>query len=81
MKRASQIDEAYAKAYAAHPIDEPDEYDLLEISTAHPYPVPAEVAELRAELDLARQRAELLEANLRDVRQALEVLSRALPPG
>lgn len=91
MKRASQIDEAYA----AHPIDEPDEYELLEISTAHPYPDPSEVAELRAELDrarqrevAARQRAELLEANLLDartnlldLRHTIEDLRRALPPG
>ncbi len=95
MKRASQIDEAYAEAYAAHPIDEPDEYGLLGIPTAHPYPDPSEVAELRAELDrarqrevAARQRAELLEANLHDarinlhdLRQANEDLRRALPPG
>jgi hypothetical protein len=47
-----------------------------------------EVAELRAELEranareaAARDRAELLEANVHDLRQALEALSRALPPG
>ena len=48
----------------------------------------ADVAELRAELEranrrgaAARQRAEDLEANLHDLRKALEALSRALPPG
>jgi len=47
-----------------------------------------DVAELRAELEranareaAARLRAEDLEANLHDLRQALEALSRALPPG
>ena len=48
----------------------------------------ADVAELRAELErangreaAARDRAELLEANLHDLRQNLEDLRRALPPG
>ena len=74
------------------PRGEADEYELLEISTHTPQ-VPhdelaADVAELRAELEranrreaAARQRAELLEANLHDLRQNLEDLRRALPPG
>lgn len=58
------------------------------ITEIHAYPSAEHFDELVAELAAARQRevaatqrAELLEANLRDVRQALEVLSRALPPG
>jgi len=78
-----------------------DEDGLLtgSLTTHHPQvplaDLPDEVAELRAELDRARQRevaarhrAELLEANLNDartnlhdLRQANEDLRRALPPG
>ena len=71
-----------------------DEAGLLTGSiTTHTPQVPhddlaADVAELRAELErangreaAARQRAEDLEANLHDLRKALEALSRALPPG
>ncbi len=39
---------------------------------------PDHFAELRAEVDLARQLVEQVEANMRDVRKALEVLSRDL---
>jgi hypothetical protein len=87
MKRApNPMKRAPIRTFRGGPNIDPEDEVFPEV-----YAIPLsanEVAELRAELEranareaAARDRAELLEANVHDLRQALEALSRALPPG
>lgn len=93
MKRApNPMKRAPIRTFRGGPNIDPDpEAEVFPEIYPEVYAIPLsanEVAELRAELEranrreaAAQQRAELLEANLHDLRQNLEDLRRALPPG